>query len=147
MPILPSKSLRVRRVAESALALALLLGAGCRRGSESADAGRRQSAAPGSLADRVWVRSDSTGLPGVMQIFLSDSTLVMDSCWETYRLARWQMESDTTLRWQEDGADIRATIRSLNDKELVLLVRLRDGSQEQHYTAASVPYLCPDMKR
>jgi uncharacterized membrane protein len=82
-----------------------------------------------------------------MQIFLSDSTLVMDSCWETYRLARWQMESDTTLRWKEDAAELRATIRSLNGKELVLLVHLRDGNQEQHFTTASVPYLCPDMKR
>jgi hypothetical protein len=93
------------------------------------------------------MRSDSTGMPGVMLIFLSDSTLVMDSCWETYRLAPWQMESDSTLRWQEDAADIRATIRSLSDRELVLLVSLRDGNEEQHYTAAPAPYLCPDMKR
>jgi hypothetical protein len=107
----------------------------------------RQPAAASSLADRVWVRSDSTGLPGVMRIFLSDSTLVMDSCWETYRLARWQLESDSTLRWREDAADIRATIRSLHDKELVLLVSLRNGSEEQHYTASPIPYVCPDMKR
>jgi hypothetical protein len=87
-------------------------------------------------------------LPGVMRIFLGDSTLVMDSCWETYRLARWQMESDTVLRWkEEDASDIRATIRSLRDQELVLLVSLRDGSDEQHYRAATVPYVCPDMKR
>jgi hypothetical protein len=57
------------------------------------------------------------------------------------------MESDTALRWREDAADIRATIRSLHDKELVLVVGLRDGSDEQHYTAATVPYLCPDMRR
>lgn len=71
----------------------------------------------------------------------------MDSCWETCRLARWQMESDSTLRWQEDASDIRATIRSLHDKELVLLVSLRNGSEEQHYTAAQVPYDCRDLKR
>jgi hypothetical protein len=135
-----------------ALALALLLGVGCRSGSESAGARPPINDPPTAtalpaLVDRVWVRSDSTGLPGVMRIFLSDSTLVMDSCWETYRLVRWQMESDTTLRWREDAADIRATIRSLHDKELVLLVSLRDGSDEQHYTAARVPYVCPDMKR
>ena len=145
MPILASKSVRV--------GLSLLLGAGCRSGSESDNppsapaVHARQPAAASSLADRVWVRSDSTGLPGVMRIFLSDSTLVMDSCWETYRLARWQMESDSTLRWQEDAADIRATIRSVHDKELVLLVSLRNGSEVQHYSAAPVPYVCPDMKR
>jgi hypothetical protein len=152
MSFLASKSARV--------ALSLLLGAGCRSGSESAGDRRPidnppagpavpppQSAAAASLVDRVWVRSDSTGLPGVMRIFLSDSTLVMDSCWETYRLAQWQAESDSTLRWQEDAADIRATIRSLNDKELVLLMRLQSGSEEQHYMAARVPYVCPDIKR
>lgn len=118
-----------------------MLAAGCRSGpvdnppAAPAEA-VRQPAAVSSLADRVWVRSDSTGLPGVMRSFLSDGTLVMDSRWETYRLARWQVESDSTLRWQEDAADIRATIRSLHDKELVLLVSLRNGSEEQHSTAS-----------
>jgi hypothetical protein len=145
MLILASKSVRI--------GLSLLLGAGCRSGSQSdsppavPDVAARQSAAASSLVDRVWVRSDSTGLPGVMRVFLSDSTLVIDSCWETYRLARWRMESDSTLRWQEDASDIRATIRSLHHKELVLLVSLRNGSEEQHYAAGPVPYVCPDMKR
>ena len=106
-------------------------------------------AGPGTsrLTDRVWMRSDSTGLPGVMRIFLSDSTLLMDSCWETYRIARWQLTSDSTLRWREDQADIGATIRSLTDKDLTLVVRLRSGNEEQHYRAAPEPYVCPDMKR
>jgi hypothetical protein len=82
-----------------------------------------------------------------MRIFLRDSTLVMDWCWEAYRLARWQMESDRTLRWREDASDIRATICSLHDKEPVLLVSLRSGSEEQHCAAAPVPYVCPDLKR
>jgi hypothetical protein len=122
-----------------AAALTLLLGAGCRAASESPQ--------PGSLTGRVWARADSTGLPGVMLIFLGDGTLVMDSCWETYRLARWQRESDSTLRWQEDAADIRATIRTLTDSVLVLALHLRDGSETQRYIAAPVPYLCPDMKK
>jgi uncharacterized membrane protein len=129
---------RIRNLAPIALLIAL---APCE------PRGARQPAAAGALVDRVWLRSDSTGLPGVMRIFLSDSTLVMDSCWETYRLARWQLESDSTLRWREDAADIRAAIRSLHDKELVLFVSLRSGSEEQHYMAAAVPYVCPDMKR
>ena len=99
------------------------------------------------LTDRVWMRSDSTGLPGVMRIFLSDSTLLMGSCWETYRIARWQLTSDSTLRWREDQADIGATIRSLTDKDLTLVVRLRSGNEEQHYSAEPAPYVCPDMKR
>lgn len=158
MPIPTSKPVSVGGVAASVLALSLVLG-GCRGEPElagtrgpsdnpsAATVPARQPAAKSALVDRVWVRSDSTGLPGVMRIFLSDSTLIMDSCWETYRLARWQMESDSTLRWREDAADIRATIRSVHDKELVLLVRLRTGSEEQHYRAAPTPYVCPDMKR
>ena len=148
MPLLQSRSVRAGRPGASTLALALLLGTGCRGGSASAGAHVPSDGTPAvALTDRVWVRSDSTGLPGVMLIFLSDRTLLMDSCWETYRLARWRMESDSVLRWQEDSAEIGATIRALEDSALVLLVSLRDGSAEQHYTAAAVPYVCPDMKR
>lgn len=117
-------------------------------GQPSEDSAPASAPSPASkLTDRVWMRADSTGLPGVMRIFLSDGTLVMDSCWETYRLSRWQKESDSTLRWQEDAATIRATIRSLSDAELVLVVSLRNGSDTQRYQPAPVPYLCPDMKR
>jgi heat shock protein HslJ len=59
MPILASKSVRL------GLSLSLLLGAGCRRGSES-DNPPAALAAASSLTDRVWVRSDSTGLPGTL---------------------------------------------------------------------------------
>jgi hypothetical protein len=137
MPLVQFRSVRAAPAVAGTLALALLLGAGCRCGS----------GATGTLTDRVWVRSDSTGLPGVMMIFLSDSTLLMDSCWETYRLARWRSESDGTLRWREDAAEIRASIHTLEDSALALVVSLRDGSEEQHYRAAAVPYVCPDMQR
>ena len=60
---------------------------------------------------------------------------------------RPQLESDTRLRWQEDASQIRATIRSLHDEELILFLSLRNGGEVQHYTAAPVPYVCPDMKR
>src|SRR5690606_3675735 len=42
------------------------------------------------LTNRVWVKEDDGGLPGVMRIFLSDGTLVQDSCWETHRLSEWK---------------------------------------------------------
>ncbi len=121
------------------LAAAFALVAGCRTASESPE--------PAGLTGRVWARADSTGLPGVMRIFLDDGTLVMDSCWETYRLAGWERESDSTIRWTEDAAEIRATIRSLSDSELVLALHLRDTTELQRYTSAPVPYLCPDMMK
>lgn len=100
-----------------------------------------------ALTNRVWARSDSTGLPGVMRIFLSDSTLLMDSCWETYRLSKWRMESDSALAWQEDTQDIRAAILRIDAEELVLRVDLVGESHVEHYRLASVPYVCPDMRR
>lgn len=99
------------------------------------------------LLNKVWVRTDADpGLPGPMQIFLGDGTLVTDSCWETYRLSRWQQVSDTAISWDEDGMTINAEITSLTESELVLNLKLvGDEVQEQRFALAEVPYLCPDM--
>ena len=106
------------------------------------------AAAPtATLVDRVWMRSDTTGLPGVVRIFLSDGTFVMDSCWETYQLATWRAESDRTIVWQESSAEIRATIVDLNPTKLMLRLSLASGTQHEHYLLAPVPYICPDMRR
>jgi len=99
------------------------------------------------LTDRVWTRADDGGRPGVMRIFLSDGTLVQDSCWETHRLDKWELVSGTALRWNEDGMDIDADIVSLSDAELVLNLQLAGGAEEEKYVAATVPYLCPDIPK
>jgi hypothetical protein len=110
--------------------------------------GRAEAAGPmASLVNRVSARTDSTGLPGVMRIFLSDSTLVMDSCWETYHLVRWRALSDSVLAWQEGTVEVRDTIPELAGETLMLRVDLVNGSQDERYRAAAVPYLCPDMRR
>jgi hypothetical protein len=96
------------------------------------------------LEDRVWVRTGSD-LPGSMVIFLSDGTLVQDSCWETHRLSAWKREGDTSLSWDEDGMEIRADVVSLSADELVLSLKLSGGDVEERFTPAEVPYLCPDM--
>jgi hypothetical protein len=82
-----------------------------------------------------------------MKIFLSDGTLVQDSCWETHRLDTWELTSDTAIRWNEDGMEINADIVSLSDAELVLSLKLGTNAQEEKYVAATVPYLCPDVPR
>ena len=98
------------------------------------------------LLNKVWVRADSdASLPGPMQIFLGDGTLVSDSCWETYRLSKWQQVSDSAISWVEDGMSINAVIASISDTELVLNLKLGSEVQEQRYTTATVPYVCPDM--
>lgn len=100
-----------------------------------------------SFVGKTWVSTTSPDLPGVMRIFLADGTLVMDSCWETYRLAKWRMASGNELVWEEDGQEIRAGVES-GGEELVLRLHLVDGTiKEERYRPASVPYLCPDMKR
>lgn len=102
-----------------------------------------------SFTNRVWVKEDaSSELPGVMRVFLSDGTLVEDSCWETYRLSAWRMTSDTSVSWNEDGMDIAADIVSVSASDLVLNVKLVGGeSVEERYKAADVPYVCADMPK
>ena len=142
------------RLRTTIVAIALLLCCGCQfrtgpdeQAQDSGAGPATATSASSPLVDRVWARTDSTGLPGVMQIFLSDGTLVMDSCWETYRLEKWRWESDSTVVWHEDATEIRATIVRLGDEDLVLRLALPDGGQDQHFRMAQAPYLCPDMKR
>ena len=112
---------------------------------ETASGSATKSSKPG-LVDRVWTKAGGD-LPGVMRIFLSDGTLVQDSCWETHRLSPWELTSDTALKWNEDGLDIAADIVLLTDAELVLSLRLGDEVVEETYVAATVPFLCPDIPR
>jgi len=101
-----------------------------------------------SLTERVWVRTDVSDLPGSMQLFLSDGTLLSDSCWETYRLSNWRMTGEDTLSWDEDGVTIPATIISLDEANLVLELELIGGETvTQSFEVAPVPFVCPDMPR
>ena len=145
--------MRVRAVSTGLL---LLLCAGCPSGARTpADTTLATSGAAvpaisdarTALTDRAWIRSDSTGLPGVMLIFLRDGTLLMDSCWVTYRLARWARGSGNQVSWNEDGQDIRAEVLSLSDQELTVRLNLPGGAEDQHYKAAATAYVCPEMRR
>lgn len=101
-----------------------------------------------SFTNRVWVKADEDGsLPGVMKIFLSDGTMVQDSCWETHRLSKWTMTGDHALSWNEDGMDIAATIVSVDSSALHLQLQLGTERVDEHYTSATVPYVCPDMPK
>ena len=98
------------------------------------------------LLNKVWVRADADeALPGPTQIFLGDGTLVTDSCWETYRLSKWQQVSPSAISWEEDGMTINADISELTRTELVLSLKLGSEVQEQRFVSATVPYVCPDM--
>jgi hypothetical protein len=100
------------------------------------------------LTNRVWVKEgDDAALPGVIKIFLSDGTLVQDSCWETHRLSAWQKSGDHAVTWNEDGMDIKADIVTVSADELVLSLKLIGGEVEERYTPATVPYVCPDIPK
>jgi hypothetical protein len=54
---------------------------------------------------RVW-RSTKLGSPlGSILVFLPDRTLLMDSCFETYRVSKWGVAGDH-IRWLEDTVPI-----------------------------------------
>lgn len=103
-------------------------------------------AAP-AFTGKVWGQTGS-GLPGVMRIFLADGTLVMDSCWETYRLAQWRQVSDRSLVIVEDRQEIPTEILDGPENELHLRLTLVGGeTKDEVYRTAPVPYVCPDMPR
>lgn len=128
----------------------LLLGlvlAGCQpvEPTSSAPPVPAEAAQPPAFVDRLWVRV-AGDLPGTLRLFLADGTLVMDSCWETYRLTRWEAVSSTSIRWTEDAATIDATV-TVADGALALTLALPDGPREERYVPAAIPYVCPDMPR
>lgn len=133
--------------------LVLLVLAGCDGSEENAriagDGAAQPAAAAGALlVNRVWTQTQTAReLPGVMRIFLSDGTLVQDSCWETYRLSAWRMLADGQVEWSEDGRSITADLVAVDERALVLRLHLVGGDEEQSYVAAAVPFLCPDMPR
>ena len=102
-----------------------------------------------SLTEKFWVQSEEdAGLPGSMVLFLSEGTMLQDSCWETYRLSNWKMTGEDSLSWQEDTMTIEADIVELNEAELILALHLvGDETVEKRYAASPVPFLCPDMPR
>ena len=102
-----------------------------------------------SFTEKFWVQSEEdAGLPGSMVLFLSEGTMLQDSCWETYRLSNWKMTGEDSLSWQEDTMTIEADIVELNEAELILALHLvGDETVEKRYTASPVPFLCPDMPR
>ena len=102
----------------------------------------------GDLTNKVWVKAgEDAALPGVIKIFLSDGTLVQDSCWETHRLSAWQKTAANQVSWNEDGMEIKADIVTLTADELVLSLKLKGGDVEEHYVPSAVPSTCPDMPK
>lgn len=93
---------------------------------------------------KIWVSTTPGHPPGWLMIFLPDRTLLMDSCFETYRISQWGAAGDS-IRWIEDAIPIQATLAMPNDNELRLQITGQD--RVQSYVTATAPYVCPDMAR
>ena len=81
-----------------------------------------------------------------VKVFLADGTLLIDSCWETYRLEHWRTSGAGAVEWSEDGQPIRATYEASGDS-LVLRLALVGGESVERYGRAPVPFVCPEMRR
>ena len=93
---------------------------------------------------RVWRATSRGGPLGSILVFLPDRTLLMDSCFETYRVSKWGVAGDR-IRWLEDKIPIEAEVVTPSPDELIL--RIAGQDRENSYIAMTDAYTCPDMPR
>ncbi|MDP3858800.1 MAG: hypothetical protein Q8Q73_13670 [Stagnimonas sp.] len=126
-----------------ALGLLVALLAAC---SAAPEAPAPVATAGDRLTDQVWLRADPGAAPGDLLAFLAGGALLMTSCGEPYRLARWQRQGDS-LQWDEDGEPIRARLLALDGEALKLEFLLRGGPETKRYRASREARVCPDLPR
>lgn len=93
---------------------------------------------------KIWVSTTLGRARGSLLIFLPNRTLLMDSCFETYRISKWGAAGDR-IRWIEETIPIEATLSMLDENNLRLQIVGQD--RVQSYVAQNDPYVCPDMPR
>ena len=99
-----------------------------------------------SFVGKAWLSTDPAAAPGTLRIFLPDGTLVMDSCGEVYRLARWRAIDERRIEWQEDTARIEADVTQVSSDQLQLRLHLKSEIKQENYRLAQVPFVCPDAR-
>jgi hypothetical protein len=102
---------------------------------------------PAPYVGKIWVSTDPSAAPGTFRIFLPDGALVMDSCIEVYRLARWRAIDDRRIEWTEDTARIEADIAEITAERMQLRLKLTGGIREENYRLAQIPFLCQEVRR
>jgi hypothetical protein len=126
--------------------IACVLAAACRSPSVDQEARSALREAHPPFVGKAWMSTDPSAALGTMRIFLADGTLVMDSCGETYRIARWRAIDDRRIEWQEDNARIEAAVTQPSSEQLQLRMQLVSELREENYRLASVPFVCPDAR-
>jgi hypothetical protein len=138
----------MRQIRAFTVLLAFALGA-CNGSAPKPAAAAASTATDAPEADppfvgKVWIATTSGSARGAMLVFLPDRSLLMDSCFETYRLSKWGGNSER-IRWLEDSIPIEAEVSMPRKDQLVLHVAGQD--HDQTFIAAIVPYVCPDMPK
>ena len=127
--------------------IALLLLSSCGRASTDAPGPEAAGEAARMFVGKAWLSVDPSAAPGTLRSFLPDGTLIMDSCFETYRLARWRTVLDGVVEWNEDGAEIQAEVEQATPEELELRLKLKTEVKVERYRLAQAPVVCPDVPR
>lgn len=133
---------------------ALVAFAGC----EQREAPRESDGQPASAAEatgaayglppfvgKIWRSTSRKQPPGSIRIFLPNKTMLMDSCYETYRIVEWGVISEDTIRWREDAVPVEA--RYAQPTEYSLRFTIAGQNEAENYVLADEPYVCPDMPR
>lgn len=111
----------------------------------ASSASESTGAALPAFVGKTWMSMDRGQPLGTILIFLPDKSLLMDSCFETFRVVEWGVVSADTIRWREDAIPIQARWSQPTPDSLTLKIAGMDETRT--FVAASVPYLCPDMPR
>jgi hypothetical protein len=99
------------------------------------------------VEDRVWIDTDPDAPLGTLRAFLSDGTLVMTSCVETWRLAPWRWVEEATLVWEEDGRNLRGEVAMAGRDQMALVIDPGGANLSRSFRAARAPVICPDLAK
>ncbi|NOT27581.1 MAG: hypothetical protein HOP16_15960 [Acidobacteria bacterium] len=100
------------------------------------------------LVNKVWRVTSPNRAPGTFYAFLSNGTLIMTSCVETYRLATWIAETPTRLEITEDTTvRYSADVLTLDETRLNLRLNLKNEQVNLELATPQVPFVCPDLPR
>ncbi len=135
---------RLRDAVRSAMAVLLLGVVACSPAPSAPPA----AAPPPTFTNRVWrITSPPDRALGSFYIFLSDGTLVMTSCVETYRLATWRLDTPGRLTIVEDTiTSYPADIRRADAQRLELRLHLKSEVVDLGLEPATTPFVCPDLR-
>jgi hypothetical protein len=93
----------------------------------------------------VWVNTTPGKTRGSILVFLPDKTVLIDSCFEGFRVAQWGVISANRIRWRADTVPIEAEYSQTSPD--VLQLKPVGTDEPDSYVRATVPYICPDMPK